>query len=73
MFKLHTSIKDDFDEVGEGGRQDGDIWYRSDLKEIRACLDGKIVTLVKVTGDVVSSAKLVGSRDDIKKSMNVVK
>lgn len=59
MFKLFITDRDDFNEVGEGGRQDGDIWYRSDLKEIRACLDGSIVTIIKMNNGVISSAKLV--------------
>lgn len=61
MFKLLVTDRDNFDEVGQGGRKDGDIWYRSDLKEIRACLDEKIVTLFKITGEQVTSGKFVKS------------
>jgi hypothetical protein len=60
-FKLFVTDRDDFNEVGEGGRQDGDIWYRKDLHEIRACLEGTIVTVLRINDGVVFSAKLVES------------
>ena len=48
--RLHISNTDQFDDVGEGRRLDGEIWYRADLHEIHAFLNGHIRTLFDSDG-----------------------
>lgn len=52
MYRLHLATTDDFDDVGEGSRQNGEIWFRTDLNQIRAKLNGVIYTLFDSDGTV---------------------
>lgn len=49
--KIRKTISDVFDDKGDGVRPDGEIWYRSDLKEFRASLGGEIFTLLDSSGN----------------------
>lgn len=50
MYRLHVTNTDTFQDVGEGKRKNGDIWYRQDLNQIRAFLNGQIVILFNNAG-----------------------
>jgi len=50
MYRLHVTNTDFFQDVGEGKRKNGDIWYRQDLNQIRAFLNGQIVILFNNAG-----------------------
>ena len=76
--RLHVSNTDQFNDVGEGGRQNGELWYRADLNEIRAFLSGQIRTLFNSTGQpgtppptVVQSGTLTRSTSDNTAVQNV--
>lgn len=62
-FTLHSATTDDFNDVGEGKRVNHEIWYRSDLKEIRAMLDGEVVILFKKDGRPGRPNKLADAPD----------
>lgn len=50
MYRLHATNTDDFNDVGEGKRMNGEMWFRSDLNEIRGYLNGKVVVLFDLDG-----------------------
>ena len=60
-YKLHTINTDSFNDVGEGGRKNGEIWYRSDTHEIKSFQNGALHTLFDKTGTPPSSVKFSGS------------
>lgn len=59
--RLHISNTDQFADVGEGGRRNGEIWYRADLHEIRAFLSGQIKTLFNSSGQPANPPPTVAS------------
>lgn len=50
MFRLHQATTDDFNDVGDGKRLNGEIWFRKDLGEIRGFLNGMVRTLFDIDG-----------------------
>ena len=48
--RLHIANTDQFNDVGEGKRQNGELWYRADLNEIHAFLSGQVRTLFNNQG-----------------------
>lgn len=50
VFRLMTTISDIFFDKGDGTRQEGDSWVRTDTHELKVFLGGKAITIANSDG-----------------------